>query len=147
MAAQSGFVVVHPETLPLADQLGLFAGAGCIVGEYGSGLHGSMFAAPGTLVCALRANAIHPGFLQSGLCQVMDQKVGYVFGPAGENDIAQEFTIQETCFEWALRLMDLLGPRGVARATNGVRPGRRRSLANDMRSWSVARLCGRLFGQ
>ena len=107
IAADAGYAVVRPETLSLADQLRMFARAKCIVGEYGSALHGSIFAPPGTMVCALRTSARHPGFLQSGLCQAMGQKIGYVFGSAGEHDIMQEFTIPIQDFKTALALIEM----------------------------------------
>lgn len=107
LAADAGYAIVRPESLPLHDQLAMFASAKCIVGEYGSALHGSLFSASGTTVCPLRASARHPGFLQSGLCQAMDQKIGYVFGSAAEHDIEQEFVIQVKDFETALALIDM----------------------------------------
>src|SRR5271165_47970 len=107
LAAKAGYKVVRPETLSITDQLRMFAGSKTIVGEYGSALHGSLFAPPGAMVCALRASARHPGFLQSGLCQAMGQKIGYVFGPAAEHDVEQEFTIREDDFKTALGLIDM----------------------------------------
>jgi capsular polysaccharide biosynthesis protein len=113
LAADAGFEVVRPERFSLTDQMAMFAGAKCIVGEYGSGLHGSLFASAGTMVCALRAAAPHPGFLQSGLCQAMDQKIGYVFGAVSENDdFAQQFSISEADFRCALQLMESSGGFG-----------------------------------
>jgi GT2 family glycosyltransferase/capsular polysaccharide biosynthesis protein len=109
LAADAGLEIIRPEVFSLMDQLAMFAGAKRIVGEYGSGLHGSLFAPPGSMVCALRAAARHPGFLQSGLCQAMDQKIGYVFGAAGEHDVAQEFSIGEDDFRCVLQLMEIGG--------------------------------------
>ena len=77
---RSGFTIIHPELLSLADQVSTFRGARVLMGEYGSALHGSMFAPPGCLVCAIRGTGVHPGFLQSGLCEVLNQPCGYVFG-------------------------------------------------------------------
>ena len=107
IAVDQGYSIVKPESLSIADQLTLYSRAKSIVGEYGSALHGSMFAPPKTVVCALRASARHPGFLQSGVCQAMGQKIGYVFGSAGEHDVAQEFTIPEDDFKRALALIEL----------------------------------------
>jgi len=107
IAAEAGYAVVRPEALSIAEQLTLFVSAKTIVGEYGSALHGSVFAPPGTVVCALRASARHPGFLQSGLCQVMAQKIGYVFASAGEKDIEQEFAVPEDNFRAALTLIGI----------------------------------------
>lgn len=106
-AAQgAGYMVVRPETLSIVDQIEMFRRANCIVGEYGSALHGSVFSRPGTLVCALRATALHPGFLQSGLCQSMQQKIGYVFGWAAEHGARQEFSISKDDFETALNMIN-----------------------------------------
>jgi capsular polysaccharide biosynthesis protein len=107
IAVDAGYAVIRPETLSITDQLAIFARAKCIVGEYGSALHGCIFAPPETVVCALRASARHPGFLQSGVCEAMGQRIGYVFGSAGEFDVAQEFTIPEDDFKTALALLEL----------------------------------------
>jgi hypothetical protein len=105
MATDAGFEIFRPEAHSLLEQIVMFASAEGIVGEYGSGLHASVFSPANTAVLALRANSIHPGFLQSGLCQVMNQKIGYVFGAAGEYDVSQEFSILETDFKLGLKLM------------------------------------------
>ena len=108
MAGEAGFSIVKPETLSIIDQISMFAGAEQIIGEYGSGLHGSMFSAPGAIVCALRASAVHPGFLQSGICQTADQVIAYVFGETARDDVQQQrFSIDATDFERCLRLLEL----------------------------------------
>jgi capsular polysaccharide biosynthesis protein len=109
IAADRGYALVRPETLSMVDQINMFSRAESIVGEYGSALHGSLFAPSKTVVCALRATAHHPGFLQSGLCQAMGQKIGYVFGAAGWHDVEQEFSIPEDDFKTALTLVDMCG--------------------------------------
>lgn len=54
-AAQArGYELVCPETLPIAAQIRLFSDAAAIIGEYGSGLHNSVFSGEGTVVGALR---------------------------------------------------------------------------------------------
>ncbi|WP_213956668.1 MULTISPECIES: DUF563 domain-containing protein [unclassified Variovorax] len=108
-AAEAGFKVICPEQHPLLDQIALFQQARQIVGEYGSALHGSIFSAEGITVCGLRATTIHPGFLQSGLCEVKLQRIGYVLAATGEADIEQRFQVVEEDFALALRLMDLIG--------------------------------------
>jgi hypothetical protein len=105
MASDAGFEIFRPEAHSLLEQIAMFASAEGIVGEYGSGLHASIFSPANTAVVALRANSIHPGFLQSGLCQAMNQKIGYVFGAAGEHDISQEFSILELDFKLSLKLI------------------------------------------
>lgn len=80
VAAEYGFDVARPERLTIGGQARLFAGADIVVGDYGSALHNAIFSPPGTRVVALRGTAHHPGFLQSGLCEIRDQPMSYVFG-------------------------------------------------------------------
>jgi capsular polysaccharide biosynthesis protein/Flp pilus assembly protein TadD len=74
------FTLVAPESLSLLEQWRMFADAREIIGEYGSAFHGSMFSAPGTVVCALRGSQFHPAFIQSGFGERLLQPTGYVFG-------------------------------------------------------------------
>ena len=48
--AEAGFLVVHPETLPIGEQIALVRGADVLAGLSGSALHLSAFATPGTRV-------------------------------------------------------------------------------------------------
>lgn len=48
--ARAGFHVVHPELLPIAEQVALVRGADVLAGPSGSALHLSAFARPGTRV-------------------------------------------------------------------------------------------------
>jgi capsular polysaccharide biosynthesis protein len=48
--AEAGFHVVHPETLPITEQIELVRGAKVLAGLSGSALHLSAFAEPGTRV-------------------------------------------------------------------------------------------------
>lgn len=107
IAVQEGYVLVYPERLDIAAQVACFASATRIVGEYGSGLHNSIFSEPGTRVCCLRSTARHPGFLQSGLADVMQQECGYVFGAAPIDAIDVRFEIDEADVRQALQLMSL----------------------------------------
>jgi hypothetical protein len=108
IAGQAGFLVVVPEELSILKQIGVYRAARVIVAEYGSGLHNSIFATEGAMVCGLRANTLSPSFLQSGLCQVMRQTVSYVFGDAQE-EFPRHFAIGNADFRLALRLLTLLG--------------------------------------
>jgi capsular polysaccharide biosynthesis protein len=95
IAAEAGFTIVHPEHLPLIDQLRLFAGARQIMGEYGSALHGTIFSPPGTVVAALRGTGSPiAGFLQSAIGRALHQPTGYVFGPT-EDDRLESFSVDE----------------------------------------------------
>jgi capsular polysaccharide biosynthesis protein len=104
MAQDAGFTLVHPETLTLRDQVSLLSGAEIICGEYGSALHGAVYAGAGTITCGLRGNLRHPSFIQSGLAAALHQQVGYVLG-ATEGEFAQRFTIDPENFRLALELL------------------------------------------
>jgi capsular polysaccharide biosynthesis protein len=45
-----GFEVVNPEQLPLVDQMQIMREAGCLLSEYSSASHNSLFCLPGTKV-------------------------------------------------------------------------------------------------
>ncbi len=55
MAVAQGFELVQPERLSFPEQIALFRSASCILGEHGSGMHGAVFADPGTIVAVVRA--------------------------------------------------------------------------------------------
>lgn len=107
IAVDEGYTLVHPERLSIIEQVALFHGATRIVGEYGSALHGSIFSARHTRVCSLRGSARHPGFLQSGLSQALDQECGYVLGNAPIDAIQFQFTLDPAHFRQALLLLAL----------------------------------------
>ena len=101
MAVAEGFVPVYPEELPLLQQFAVFAGAREIIGEYGAGLHTAVFSRPGTVICALRGNGIHPGFGQSGIAEALGHHLGYVIGTNVSE--SWDFKIEPDCFAAALR--------------------------------------------
>jgi capsular polysaccharide biosynthesis protein len=105
IARDFGLVAVRPETLSIAEQIGLFSGARLIVGEYGSALHNAVFAAPGAAVCALRGTSLHPSFVQSGIATALGQELGYVFGDTGGQDVRQAFVIPGGYFMRALEIL------------------------------------------
>jgi len=107
-ALQAGYELVFPESLALAQQIRLFRSASHVLGEYGSGLHGSIFSQPGSVICALRGTSHHPGFAQSGLAEISDQPIGYVFGQSPEHAGDHEFSIDAGAFEHALSAMEAL---------------------------------------
>ncbi len=112
IAASRGYTVVHPQEMTLSGQAALFAGARVVVGEYGSALHGSVYAAPGTLAIGLRGTSRHPSFVQSGVAAALGQHSGYVLGDtvlgATPGDIGQVFTVQPEDFERALDIAALV---------------------------------------
>ncbi len=104
IATGFGYEIVHPQDLGIVELLRMFAGSRHIVGEYGSALHGSIFAGARTTVTALRPTTGHPGFLQSGLCEVLGQTHGYVFGHTEMDGGAMGFTIDPNAFRLALEI-------------------------------------------
>ena len=80
LAAELGFDVVRPEMFPWREQLRLFAGARVIAGEYGSGLHNTLFSPRGAQVVSL--NWITD--VQSRVANFREQDVGYVLPDDGE---------------------------------------------------------------
>lgn len=102
-ARKRGFTIVSPERLGLREQVELFDAAGTICGEYGSGLHASMFSRPGTLVMAVRDDTADLGFLQSGIDQELDHHNGYVIGaasPDGDGRFSVDPADLDLAFDW-----------------------------------------------
>jgi len=116
IAAAAGYEIVSPETLAIPEQIALFASATQVIGEYGSGLHSSVFSPPGTVVMALRGTSHHPGFIQSGLGQVFRQPTGFVFSPTPIGAVDQVFTVSEDSFRLGLRCAGLLAQRAAEAA-------------------------------
>ena len=106
VARSRGYTVVHPQTMRLAEQVAAFANARIIAGEYGSALHGSVFATPGILTLGLRGNLRHPSFVQSGVAGALGQRAAYVFGET-QGDVEQSFSVRMEDFELALALAEL----------------------------------------
>lgn len=92
--AENGFEIIYPEDLSIRDQVEMFSASGVIAGEYGTGLHGSVFAPASAKIIALRGNHAHPSFLQSGICSVFGQDCGYIFGETTIMDGNQLFKIE-----------------------------------------------------
>ncbi len=79
ISRQEGFTVIRPETMPIADQISLFASATVVVGEFGSALHNTLFSPQDTKVLCL--NWINP--LQSRIAHLKRQHVGYLLSSEG----------------------------------------------------------------
>ena len=108
LAMEYGYEVVFPEEMSVAEQIALFRNVSCVMGEYGSGLHNTLFSAPGTVVCAMRGTSAHPGFIQSGIGHVCRHYTGYVFGQTPIAAIHQSFAVEEELVRVALSSMELL---------------------------------------
>jgi hypothetical protein len=111
IARAHGLAIVRPEALSLPEQIAAFSSAGLIAGEYGSALHNAVFAAAGTIVCALRGTARHPSLVQSGIATALGQDLGYVFGATSGGGTDQAFGIDEAAFTLALELSRLAARR------------------------------------
>jgi capsular polysaccharide biosynthesis protein len=102
-ARARGFEIVRPEILSIPDQVRLFASADMLCGEYGSGLHGSMFCRPGATIMAARDDGIALGFLQSGIDQTLGHANGYVIGagtPQGDGGFSVDEADLALAFDW-----------------------------------------------
>ncbi len=87
IASRHGYQIVYPEQLTLPQQLSLFASASVLAGEYGSGMHNSIFCHKNCKVLVFQPT-YKRHFLQAGLCHRAGQSIGFVFGtPIGANDI------------------------------------------------------------
>lgn len=74
LAANLGFAVIHPETLPFVDQVRLMDGARVVTGEFGSAMHNTLFCRAGTtVVCLNWINAY-----QSIIARSCDHVAGYI---------------------------------------------------------------------
>jgi capsular polysaccharide biosynthesis protein len=95
MAVSMGAEVYHPELDPPDVQAARYAGASMIAGEYGSGLHNSVFSPPGTAVVALNwVNGV-----QSRISNLLGQRVGYVLA---EDDTPRLFSNNGTIAEYSV---------------------------------------------
>jgi capsular polysaccharide biosynthesis protein len=79
IAVSEGLELVKPETLPICEQIALFASAELLVGEFGSAMHNALFSPRGTRVFCL--NWING--VQSRIAQLKEQRVGYLLPSDG----------------------------------------------------------------
>jgi hypothetical protein len=81
-----GFETVHPQTLPVSEQIELFAGVEAVVGSFGSGLTNLIFSPPDTLVLELQPENLDFGgnaFVWN-LTSIRDQRFAQVVSPVAE---------------------------------------------------------------
>lgn len=74
--AEAGFSVIRPETMTWADQVAVFSRAKVLAGEFGSGLHNSIFAGPDLVTMALLH--LKHNWSQSALAALRRQRIIYV---------------------------------------------------------------------
>jgi hypothetical protein len=94
-----GFTIIASETLPFADQLGLFSAADLIVGPHGAGLANLVWADPGTNVVELFP-ATYFNDCYASLSMMAGLSYGYVICRATEPHIDQ------TVVDKVLRLVE-----------------------------------------
>ncbi len=84
--ANAGFAVVHPETMPIAEQIELVRGARVLAGLSGSAMHLSAFAEPGTTVLSIgdRRTPKRPPPSQ----RIIDEACGHLPAFVANNDEA-----------------------------------------------------------
>jgi capsular polysaccharide biosynthesis protein len=108
IAIANGFRLIAPETLPIRDQVKLFSAGRLIFGEYGSGMHNTMFSTDRALVLCLN----YMDVCQSRLSQLRRYQVGYVLPSNGppvkyqEGVGLREFHVDATQFARALMVID-----------------------------------------
>lgn len=78
-----GFRIVHPELLPIEEQIALFGGAGMIAGLGGSAMHNTVFSLPDTKV--LMVSSVEWFVETDVLISQRDGQLGYVFGEPVDN--------------------------------------------------------------
>ena len=71
---EMGFAILHPQTIPIQEQIRIYAQADVIAGEFSSALHNSLFMRPGSGVIAINFFNSY----QSAICRVRRQKIAYV---------------------------------------------------------------------
>jgi O-antigen biosynthesis protein WbqL len=107
IAVERGLTLVAPENLSIVDQIKLFAQSGVIVGEYGSGMHNTLFSTSRALVLCLN----YMDICQSRISQLRGYRVGYILPSRGkpvawvEGAPLQEFHIDPVAFR--RRLLNL----------------------------------------
>ena len=84
LAVKNGFKIIHPEEKSISEQIQIFSSAQFIAGEYGSAMHNSIFSPSSSKILVLQSSE-HLHFIQAGLCHVIGQSIGFVFGDAEKN--------------------------------------------------------------
>jgi capsular polysaccharide biosynthesis protein len=75
---RNGFAIVHPEKLPIEDQIALFSGAKMIAGLGGSAMHNAVFASPDCPMLILQTRSM--GTRVDITLAEPERRLGYVFG-------------------------------------------------------------------
>lgn len=90
----AGIVAIEPSSLTFGEQISLFRGLKCVVGEYGSGLHNTIFSDAGCKILSIgRINT-----LQDFLCKLKGQEVIFV-----DAEMSEGYCLDTRIFENAVR--------------------------------------------
>ncbi len=91
IALENGYEIIHPQTLSIAEQIGIMREAKIVVGEDGSALHNVVFGQSGlrlgVISLANRDNLWH-----LGICQIMSHRISYCFANEGGEVDLEKFT-------------------------------------------------------
>jgi hypothetical protein len=102
IAVSEGYTLLEPQRLSLREQIALFRRTVAVVGEYGSGLHSTMFGAPSLGALVLRGTSVAPGFLQTELAAAFQQRLGYVWGQSEVAAAEYRYNVDEGDFRLGL---------------------------------------------
>ena len=89
-----GVKEVFPEEMEWADQVALFANAKFVVGEFGSGIHNTVFCSPETKCLIFKPS--NSNFIQSGIAALRNQQISYI-SPESETKSSQRKTAYTVC--------------------------------------------------
>ena len=129
--ADLGFTVVHPQELPLRDQLRLYSGAQCIVSQFSSAAHNALFAPRGAAVMCF-------GWMnrcQSGIAALRGQPLAYLTDRGGrliypeDAHGSQVFEFPIDCVALARTIPNFLAFADTAQTRRPVAPSRPVSLS------------------
>ena len=92
LAVERGFDLVHPENLSIREQIATFAGATAVVGEFGSGMHNTLFSPPECVV----GQFVMPSPIQSRIAGLRDHRSVFLLPDNAPRFDASEPAMMET---------------------------------------------------
>ncbi len=101
-----GFEIIAPGTMPLADQIAAFAGAGIVVGAHGAGLANMVFAPPGARIVELMGSSAFQQSFMHRLAESCGHRFDRVFCQARATD-DQRARSHDEDFDMVVSLDDL----------------------------------------
>lgn len=97
-----GFAPIHPEILPFAEQVGLFAQAEAVVGQAGSGMHNALFAPAGCRIGMIR----FPAPDQSAIASLRGHRIAYLTETVSEPEPGVHYVNPQSFRTFLARLLD-----------------------------------------